>query len=288
MCQTRCHSSHDREHALNTPRALDVNRVPTLDLEWLDAPGTMTGHAGPWGHALPDLWRVLTDPTGGHRFLALPGRTSTHQDAVAYWYAVSELMIYHLGWHDPARGLDAWMAEGEPATDAPTLVLRDIFSADGRLHWLNAWFRSVRSGYWLDPISKLLDIDRPELSDRRDPDPDVLGEIDEDDINTPLVGGWDNLHLSGHLQTPALAPSRAAGTRMYWADDRRAVLLLDDATGWYRHLVTQAAVLPGVEDGSWEVEVIGRQAGRIGMFRRSTATGIWFHGRHRSHELGHR
>lgn len=270
---------------------LDVERTRPPDegaVEWNVHTLSMTAHDGPWGTLLPDLSRILLEPGARHRYPGPPARDTAHAHAIAYWHAALELLVYRLGWIDAAKGLDAWLQAGSPVNDPATLVLRDIYSADGQLPLLHEWLRTGAAETWAETVCRAANAAPPMLPTPVRPSAEAVAMAERLDVHNPLTGGSDPLHLTTHLVDPAADDEDHPDAEMFRSDleTRRAALLLSTARGWYSQLGAWGQALPDIGDRSWHVEVIIRPSGSLGTFRRSRQTGLWFQGRHRSHQLG--
>lgn len=95
----------------------------------------------------------------------------------------------------------------------------------------------------------------------------------------------ENLHLGHSMQFDGSEALRGEVlcTR---PSERRAVLMLPYASGWYRQLLLHGRRLPDLGARSWHVEVVVKPLGHLGTFRRSRDTGMWFQGRHITHMVG--
>ena len=72
-------------------------------------------------------------------------------------------------------------------------------------------------------------------------------------------------------------------------ESHRAVLLVNHIGAWRDALVQAEARLPKISDRSWYVDVVDvvdRQFGLLGTFRKSRVTGRWFLGKHKIHMQG--
>lgn len=250
----------------------------------------LSGEQTEWGFVIPQMFRVLADPDGGHEMLRAPQRGDELEVACGYWTALIHLMTYTLGWIRPERGILAWQTvEGEPTDDPRLELLSHVWDDDGMLHWLHAWLY----GRHLKPVTDRLgelcgfvddDEDTPMVEGWDDEQKEAA---DEAGIPAPISsGGYDPLHLSRHVAGPLERPEGNVELIVSDPKQRRAVLLLDSMIGWYRALVDNGQQLPPLADRSWRVEVVVRPLGSLGTYRRSRETGIWFAGRHRYHLLG--
>ena len=101
-------------------------------------------------------------------------------------------------------------------------------------------------------------------------------------------GGWDPMHLTGHVLAPLQRPEKQAFASAVRADADgapRAVLLSDTYTGWYGALQHWDGPTR-IAGRGLRVDVVCTPVGWLGQFRRSEVTGRWFRGRHSTHMLG--
>jgi hypothetical protein len=105
-------------------------------------------------------------------------------------------------------------------------------------------------------------------------------------VKNPLTGGSDPLHLSIHSSGPLEDVRSKPRILRSGTTEAVAVLSLDSMTGWYRALVDAGASLPDIGQRSWRVDVVVKQVGFLGTFRRSRVSSIWFSGRHEIHARG--
>lgn len=63
------------------------------------------------------------------------------------------------------------------------------------------------------------------------------------------------------------------------------MLLVSDSR-WYAALMQYQDQLPMRGTHSWKVDVYVDSLGKVGMFRRSAVTGLWFTGKHSTHMQG--
>lgn len=274
-----------------TSNPMDLRIVREMPRREVDAWGShpaIAGDAGPWGDTTVALNRILIAPDAGHAFPPPPTPDTSLGDAIRYWAPALDLLVYRLGWLDPVVGLDRWRDAGEPVLDVPTLVLRRIYYEDGQLDLLHAWLLTGRAAVWAGQVAETVGAFSPVIRAPQPPDPHVVATAEERSMNNPLTGGSDPLHLGSHITVPVATHHEHDGAEMFRSseDQRRAVLVLDSAAGWFAQLAGWGHDLPDLGDRSWHVEVVVRPAGSFGIFRRSRRTGMWFQGRHRSHQLG--
>lgn len=198
--------------------------------------------------------------------------------ACAYWETAYYLLRRLLGWSDVGLGLQWWFAEGKPELgDARLTLLSRVFAADGHLETLALWAwayggTSQRSpeqftGHAAWRAFQTKYADRPLSHD-------------------PFHGGSNALHLTS--STCNSLASEDGDALLLHTDkvERRATLLLNEASRWYGTLHQLGARLPDLGERSWQVEVVVRPIGWLGVFRRSRMTGEWFQGRHVVHSKG--
>ncbi len=231
-----------------------------------------------WGLLIPAVHRALANPSETVEFPKL--RHDRSDPAHAYWEAAYYLLNLLLGWSDPGLGLSRLRRESPSEPDDPRLaLLLDVWSGDDDFCLFEAWCWDQRPG--------------------RDPrdfsDPSWLAQgaarhafYEKNKGQPPLGGGYNPLHLGHHARSGALAPGPSPTSIFLNTDPQaaRAVLVLDQAPGWYRLLEDHGATLPDLGERSWHVEVFVKPLGWLGTFRRSRVTGAWFQGKHSTHLLG--
>jgi hypothetical protein len=256
------------------------------------------GEQREWGHAVPQMFRILAAPKVRHEFVAL-----TSDSVLAYWGALLHMLTFSFGWSDLGRGLSAWYF-GRRETDDPRFeLLQNIWVADGHIEELLALLLrdSFGAGYATGPMHELSRLGgfTPKHSsiDALAHAPEafvdsVMRRVEErprSDIPDPLRGGSDPLHLGAHLRVPVSDTSDTPQGEPGVILDRgsgRAAVLLDSMDGWYRRLSEVGASLPERSAGSWYLDVHVRTVGFLGTYRRSRVSGLWFSGRHRYHVWG--
>ncbi|WP_147304956.1 hypothetical protein [Subtercola boreus] len=100
-----------------------------------------------------------------------------------------------------------------------------------------------------------------------------------------LSGGWDPLHLSGHLGETG---SPDVNSRLFrdGISKTSGAFITSTMDAWYTDLSAKATDLKMIGTHSWKVDVFVKPVGFLGTFRRSAQTGLWFAGRHRYHSAG--
>lgn len=245
------------------------------------------GEQPEWGFAIPMMWRVLSSPSTGEPFVAAPAAASHKLEALGYWTALLNLLMYSFGWRRPDVGLRWVRREGRTHEDLRIRMIQAVWEQDGQLDWFAAHLD--RWGGLQDWDGRLEAVMGPL---RRDPVheeqfADVMQAAEDSGIPNPLSGGSDPLHLSAHLDGP-VREEHAGPWRLLRSDagERTAILQVEALTGWYRNLARAGGGLPDLGDRSWHVHVHSTTAGYLGMFRRSRATGLWFSGPHHLHTVG--
>ncbi|MGQ0823774.1 MAG: PGN_0703 family putative restriction endonuclease [Actinomycetota bacterium] len=241
---------------------------------------------GPWGAWLPLAWASVTGRSGACPVPEAPAISTSFDSFIgplAWWTPLPHLLAYSFGWSDLARGLNAWQQRGRPVDD-PRLEVVEAWWDDAALgfaHWLD--MRHGDSG-----AERMLDQLISSLAD--------AGEIEHERLLRALVeGGSDPLHLSVHAP---IEPSALGKARVEAIDapivlgnqaNTSAVAVFDQYEGWYERL-TDIGSAPDVGPlaGAVHVDVLCRQVGWLGRYRRSPVTGRWFAGAHGLHLWGQR
>ena len=248
-----------------------------------------------WRAAVPHTYRLLAAPRAGLPFPKppwsedirdrshLPGPTCT------YWSPLLDLLLYSFGWSRPDLGMKWWVDAGRPTDDHRLRLIADLWGHDGRLDQFLAWL-------WTSPAVPVLhgihaQVGHTPSTERVEADAAWLrardAEADASDLPGPYgTSGTDPLHLAFHALEPA--EGDPGGTVLLHSSpgDRRAVLLVDNMTGWYRALTEHGASLPDIGQHSWYVDVVVKPVGHLGIYRRSRETGLWFSGPHSLHVWG--
>lgn len=247
----------------------------------------VTGEDLPWALGLRDVYRALAAPTAGEAVVEAPRSPLDVDHQVAYWTPLLHLLVYGLGWSDPAAGLVRWDGAGRPAEPGVLALLAALWSADGGLEGFGAWVDEATP--FLPVLHELrarVGLPRGDVV-RRAPDHWQVVRDEVSDGPGSTFARWrgsDPLHLGGHLSMP-LGPSRRPARMHLGSDGRSAVLTLPTMAGWYRALLEHGTGLPPTSR-SWRVQVVVPPVGHLGVFRLSRETGLWFSGRHRWHSAG--
>lgn len=241
---------------------------------------------------IPRIHRALADPS---QILEYPKfrRTPVHEEAKSYWEAAVHVLYLLLGWADAAKGLQTWYRAGKPTADARLALLREIYDTESQLDLLarHLWEHGsyAHSSGLLECAGRSLELSPTEERrgeafmgegwvrsfEERYP----AGAVRHD----PFHGGSNVLHLMWSIDRP-----REDQAYSLYADPRqlRAVVVLDEARGWYWQLARAANDLKAPAERSWHVDVLVKPVGWMGTFRRSRVTGIWFQGKHSVHMMG--
>lgn len=239
-----------------------------------------------WCWGVPGVFRALAAPDFGHAVPAAPLDSDPHEQSRGYWVALHYILIYRLGWAHPERGLRRWYEAGKPVDDATLALVSEIWDRDGKLDVYLAWALPGGANFLRG----------------KDKKPEFPGD---DLTNTPaLWRDWhrhnavpwksathnfpssgDAFHLTVHSGENG-APDPNSTLSVISRSDRRAVFITNTMDAWYFDLEAKYGALPNVGGAVWRVDVFVRPVGFLGTFRRSSVTGLWFCGRHRTHILG--
>ena len=279
---------------MNAHRPFVIERVPVPawihNVAEIDAMARF-GEDTPWGFAIPWMYQVAADPYGGLPMLQAPRRGEDFwPGALAYWSSLLHLLVYGFGWRRPDRGLKWWFDAGKPTDDLKLALLSDVWDADGQLEWFAAWLWTsashchflsgvgeARRSFLVEPELVLVD---PEWLER------VERNIGESGAPAPYGGGWNPLHLTGHIDGPIRPSQSQERSLALGADESTAVLTLDAMCGWYSELLEVGRHFAATGQAVSAVEVRVRHVGALGKFHHSPATGLWFSGGHDLHLLG--
>jgi hypothetical protein len=252
-----------------------------------------------WCFLIPRLHAALANPRADVTFPRL-AHTDDNEPVHAFWETALYMLHFLLGWADPGRGLEWWYRGGRKGLGDPCLsVLRRIWVADEDFDLFAAWCwergttHGVRGSYAVG-IEDLVAI---RVNERPRPPAGFFDAAwwkgvqrrkasrSEPYVPNPYFGGTNSLHL-GHSRDACDKDSMPGLLLHSESRERRAVLVLEQARGWYRQLLLHGQALPSVGQRSWHVDVLVKPVGWLGTFRRSRVSGLWFRGKHSIHMAG--
>lgn len=246
--------------------------------EWNEYPSA-------WLKMFPAVHRALASQNENHAFPIFQNMSNLY-DQCAYWEAASYLIHALLGWSDPAKGVFWLINHQEQArNDVRLNLLLDAWNSHGQLELLLAWYASdyAQHNLWgLYPQSNTSSKTRmtQEWWDSFRSRWPILP------AGSPYSGGWNPLHLHCNGIEYLLGDPFFRPTFYHSLQDRKAVVMLESASGWHRSLRTTEDLLPKLHNQSWYVDVVAKSLGWMGTFRRSRKTGLWFLGKHSIHMQG--
>ena len=242
----------------------------------------------PWCANVPNVFQALAHPEGTHDFAQAPQRGRQYGSSdFAYWHSLLFLLVHSFGWSSPGLGLKWWQDAGRPCEDDRFALIDQTWLTDGLMHWFEAWVQhhsfGPRGECRYDEGLKLwphLLVSETQLRH--------LEQLREElELTLPFGGGGDPLHLASHLGSD-------------WGTSELDELILDSEGGprgvlftdkvqTFRNFLNRAPALQDEHPSgrSWRIDVICKQIGWLGTYRRSRATGYWFAGKHSIHMVGH-
>ena len=250
-----------------------------------------------WGHLngdvqwlanVPNVFQALADPEGTHDFAQAPQGGDRGSTGHAYWESLLFLLVHSFGWRSPAHGLKWWHDAGRPCDDERLSLIDQTWLADGFMRWFEAWvqFRSFSAKG--EQAFQNLPLVIPET------ETDRLGEaLDYLNLKLPRPDTSDNLHLVGHLSgwvaDEVLENPAPHNELILDSDGNPRGVLITDRVSSFREFLDGAAALQNEHPSgrSWRIDVICKQIGWLGTYRRSRVTGYWFAGKHSIHRAGH-
>ncbi|MGI9468324.1 MAG: hypothetical protein ACR2OA_14485 [Rubripirellula sp.] len=205
------------------------------------------------------------------------------QAACAIWEPLHYLLKSLLGWQNPGKGLARWYQAGKPVSESPLLQLvAQLWDKSGAVDYYAAWvWSSVDPTTGEESSCRFTDQKWWDDFHRRPPPA----------WHTPYHGGNNPLHL-GHSDFDPFGEinqswNLPANLDLHFdKDSHRSVLLVNHIGAWRDALVQAESRLPKIGDHSWYVDVLDRQFGLLGTFRKSRVTGRWFLGKHKIHMQG--
>lgn len=244
------------------------------------------GGQAEWFWGVPGVFHAIAAPRAAHPVPAAPTHApdEPHSQALGYWGALHYLLLRRLGWSAPHRGLMRWYDAGKP-TDDPTLALvAGIWDTDGFLDVYLAWLLRLQPRFLHGETVVPQNPEPLDAAWSRWLEATVAREEQSPAPHFALTGGWNPLHLTGHIGEGG-TPDPTSTLTVTDPQRNRAVFLTDTMDAWYDDLRTKFDTLPA-STRSWRVEVVVRPVGVLGTFRRSTSTGLLFSGKHRYHAVG--
>lgn len=239
-----------------------------------------------WYWGVPGVFSALAAPDYGHEVPAAPLESDPHEQSRGYWAALHYILIYRLGWAHPERGLRRWYDDGKPVDDATLALVSEIWDRDGNLDAYLAWVmpgganflrgKGIEPGFPGDDLGSIPVLWR-EWHRRNTLQPNSDTHY--------LSSSGDPLHLTGHSGESG-APDLNSTLSVISRSGRRAVFITNTMDAWYFDLEAKHGALPDIGGAVWRVDVFVRPVGFLGTFRRSSVTGLWFCGRHRTHISG--
>ena len=234
-----------------------------------------------WLANVPNVFQALANPEGTHDFAQAPRPNGPMEHA--YWESLLFLLVHSFGWRSPAQGLQWWHDAGRPCDDDRFALIAQTWLADGFLRWFEAWVQHRR----FDPIGRggfpqglPLPVPETELEQLAMTARYLALRLPEGDFS-------DSHHLLDHLFR-------------YWGEPGDNELILDSDGGprgvlltgrvdSFRAFLHETAALKHEHPSgrSWRIDVICKQIGWLGTYRRSRVTGYWFAGKHSIHMAGH-
>jgi hypothetical protein len=247
-----------------------------------------------WCVHIPRIHHALANPQAEVEFPAMPREDLDVLYFCAYWEPANYIMFFLLGWTQPGKGLLWWYKNNkETFGDARLQLLKTIWDYEGQLDLLAAWFWDEGKGP--HSLEMLINLTARNVSSFKKVSPgkdwweQFRRKYQNAETNPPnplLTSGSNELHF-GHCMGAAAYENHSNALFLKSSKtERKAVLLLEKARGWYGALAHHGKELPDIGDHSWYVDVIVKPIGWMGTFRRSRVTGLWFQGKHSVHMAG--
>ena len=196
---------------------------------------------------------------------------------------------FRLGWRLP--GLGVARALGEISLNDPTWdLMLHVWGDNHDLAEYAVWSALATGILRIDDEAGTIVADYPHIHRMIEA---VTSRHPQKHIEQALIsdlwgGGWDNLHLTLHLDyywehTP---PSEPAQMIAVDTNSHSATLVCQTGLGWYAALTELGQTLPNLGEHSWHVDVFVKPIGFMGTYRQSRETSLWFTGKHSLHMLG--
>ena len=220
-----------------------------------------------------------------------------HDERIAYWAPLLQLLVYGLGWTRPDIGLATWLSKGCPVVDPVLRVVNDWWGQDGVIDVI-AW-AGVKGGVSiaLKPSANFGSVSKqPHERPFRD-NADLRRRRTTQEWQRTWGGGSDSMHLTHHVASPLILPQGHHPThfdqRSVDAKDPHAIprfsIVQDTYAGWYANFFRcfpTSSQSRGLNGRSVRVEIFVRPVGWLGEFRQHSTTRLWFRGRSSVHLWG--
>ena len=244
--------------------------------------------ADKWTYQLPNLYRILNDPAGAHRFV----KPDSHMGIYGYWFPLLFLLVKSFGWRYPARGLKWWADYQYPISDARLAVIYEIWVKDGDFDlfrkWIEGFTNVLADGSYSDYRDPLLSrrvklrMRKIEELKRENPECEARARIVRD--------GTDPLHLRDHLfddyslsfssEVDAAKNQVEVHLKQHLFSGHPSVYFFSALNEIKREYASRfLRQLP-----SYDVDF--EEIGYLGSYRISPMTGLWYTGSHYLHLVG--
>ena len=246
--------------------------------------------ADKWTYQLPNLYRILNDPAGTHRF----AKPASHSGICGYWFPLLFLLVKSFGWRYPARGLKWWADYQYPISDARLAVMYEIWVKDGDFDlfrkWIEGFSNDLADGSYSDYRDPLLSrrvklrMRTIEKLERENPEYAWRAKIAGD--------GTDPFHLSSHLFLE-VDDSLSFSSEVDVSKNQVEVHLKQHLVFGHPQVFFFSALNEIQREYasrfprqllSYDVDF--EEVGYLGSYRISPVTGLWYTGSHYLHLVG--
>lgn len=257
---------------------------PNEEVDWHPAPEAGIQDHGPWVTGVAQLHACLA---GWDAAWTLPPRPPLAADTFprcAYFAPLALLMFGCLSWIDPAVGFARWINLGMPAEDPVLRLIKRQWGKWALAHAIgddSCGFWTYGGGY---KLAQGLSPRQTHLEESARVGRSFLASSE---YGRRQLGFADQLHMQTHIQWQLGRFDDKRPARTVLVDGNRALITLDEYSGWWEALREEGNKLPPLRtDDERVVHVISRGIGLLGEFRRSTTSGRWHVGSHDTHLLG--
>lgn len=254
------------------------------NVDWHPAPGAGIHDHAPWVTGVAQLHACLA---GWDAAWTLPPRPPLHADVLprcAYFAPLALLMFGCLSWVNPAVGIARWINSGMPVDDPILRLIKRQWGKWALAHTLGQdtlTFWTYGDGYGL---ARGLTDEQTSLEESARAGRAFL---ESSKYGHRQLQFADELHMQTHVQSQLgrLNGRRPAPTVL--VNEDRAVIALDEYSGWWETLREEGSNLPPVRPNEERVvHVLSKGVGLLGEFRQSKLSGRWYVGSHETHLLG--
>lgn len=257
---------------------------PNESADWHPAPTAGIHDHAPWVTGVAQLHACLAGWDAAWTLPPRPPLDSDVEPRCAYFAPLALLMFGCLSWIDPAVGIARWINLGMPVDDPVLKLVKRQWGKWALAHALGQdalSFWTYGEGY---KLARGLTHEQTNLEESARAGRSFLESSDYGRRQLEFAG---QLHMQTHIHWQLGRLDNQRPSRTVLVSGNRAVIALDEYSGWWEALREEGNNLPPLrEDDERVVHVLSEGVGLLGEFRLSRVTGRWYVGSHETHLLG--